>query len=248
MICSLMLDLDDAPDFIGGTATALGRPIAVYPYIALRAAGLVRRHYLVTNAQPIKAVGLQNGAVIMDPPADHSFEAFLQSGFAFIADDLASEKAKPELIVVFRANAPMVGEAALIEGLEALRARPELDGAVTVSPRPRFNPHSARRLRADGLLEPYVAGPAEMSAEPFYPDYGAMILRPRCIEEKAGAPPLPWLGKNVLPLKQNAGGPVDYHWQLGGAEHWLKKQGYSDLSASFELQPQPKLQPKPDRR
>ena len=87
MICSLMLDLDDALDFPGNTAQALGRPLASYPFMAARATGAVSRYYVVTSYPPIKGVALQNGAHIIDPPlaaAGPNAEAQLQLGFQFI--------------------------------------------------------------------------------------------------------------------------------------------------------------------
>ena len=41
MICALMLDPDDSPDFPGNTGQALGRPLAAYPFIAAPATGAV---------------------------------------------------------------------------------------------------------------------------------------------------------------------------------------------------------------
>jgi hypothetical protein len=255
MICALMLDLDDSPDFPGSGGQALGRPLAAYPFMASRATGDIRRYYVVTGTPPVKAVALQNNAVIIDPaPAANgspgaAAETQLRHGFKFAAEDLKNDKETLDLLVVFFANAPCLTGEALQGGLDAMQARPELDGAVTVSPMPRWNPFFARRESENGLLEPYVAAAPAARGEPLYPDYGAQLLRPRCLDGTcSGTPPFPWLGKNVLPVKQWGAGPVDYKWQVPAAEYWLKHHGYSDISANYELQPQPKLQPKSDRR
>jgi hypothetical protein len=253
VIVSLMLDLDDAVDFPGNTGTALGRPLAAYPFLAARNTGEVRRYYVVTGSPAVKAVALQNDAVIIDPPPVHDApdaEAQLRKGLSFILDDLKTDKETVELLAVFFSNAPAVTGGLLEEGIDALRADATLDSAVSVSPFNRWNPFFAKGENASThLLEPFVPGKADKRGDVWYPDWGVQVLRPKTVEAAAaGTPPFPWLGKKVLPLKQWGGGPIDYQWQIPSAEYWLKKHGYSDLSASMELQPQPKLQPKTDRR
>lgn len=249
MICALMLDLDDSPDFPGSDGQALGRPLAAYPFMAARSTGDIRRYYVVTGTPAVKAVALQNNAAIIDPaPAPNgslgaAAETQLRHGFKFAAEELKADKETLDLLVVFFSNAPCLTGASLQAGLDAMQARPELDSAVTVSPMPRWNPFFARRESEKGLLEPYVDAPPAARGEPLYPDYGAHLLRPRCLDGKgSGAPPCPWLGERALPLKQSGIGPVDYKWQVPAAEYWLKHHGYSDISANYELQPQPKLQ------
>ena len=249
MICSLMLDLDDAPDFPGGTAQALGRPLAAYPFMAARATGAVHRQYVVTSTPAVKGVALQNDAVIVDPPKAAGAEAALRHGFQYVLEDLKTDKETLNLLIVFFANAPAVTGGLLQDGLDALESRAELDSAVTVSPFKRWKPDCAQNLSEDGLLESYGAKAPAGDAEVWYPDYAAQLLRPNCLEGKcSGSQPFPWLGKKVLALKQWGVGPIDYHWQVPAVEYWLKKHGLSDLSGSLERQPQPQPQPKKDRR
>lgn len=247
MNCVLLLDLDDSLDFPGNTAQALGRPLAAYPFMAARATAEFQRYYVVTASPAIKTVALQNSATILDPEEGGDAEAQLRKGHRAIAEELKSDGEKLELLGVFFSNAPAVTGALLIEGLEALRARPELDSAVTVSPYNRWNPFFARREGPGGLLEPAVKPAADARGDVWFPDWGAQILRARCLEGASkGQAPFPWLGSKVLPLKQWGGGPIDYAWQVPSVEYWLKKHGYSDLTAAME--PQPKLQPLPKKK
>jgi hypothetical protein len=252
MICSLLLDCDDGVDFPGNIGMALGRPFSAYPLIAARSSGLVARHFVVTASPPVKSVAAQNDASIIDPPAgDHEHcpgRSLLAHGFAKIKEELKSEKEPLELLLVFFAHAPAVTGDLIAEGVEALRAKPELDGAVSVSPRNRLNPFFARRETADGLLEPFVPYAADKQGEVWYPNWGLQVLRPARVEAPAGEGPFPWLGRKVLPLKQWGGGPVDFKWQVPSIEYWLKKHGYSDLTPSMELQPKPQLKPQTERR
>lgn len=254
MICSLLLDCDDAADFPGNMGVALGRPFAAYPLLAARACGAVTRHYAVTDSPPVKAAALQYDASIIDPPkavasVSSRPEQLLRHGAAQIAAELKSDGESLELLVILSAHAPAVTRDLIEEGLEALQTRPELDSAVSVSPYNRWNPFHARRETPKGLLVPYVPpGDAAARGDAWFPDWGVCIIRPKSLEEAKGDSPAPWMGDNVLPLKQWGGGPIDYHWQVPSLEFWLKKHGFSDLSSSMEMQPKPQLAPKTDRR
>lgn len=252
MICSLLLDPDDSVDFPGNEGMALGRPLSAYPLIAARASGLIARHFVVTSSPPVKSVAAQNQATIVDPPSgahDHCpAAALLRHGCARIKDELSGEKEPLELLAVFFSHAPAVDGELIAQGVEALRAKPDVDSAVTVSPQNRWNPFSARRETADGMLEPYVPYAADQRGDVWYPNWGLQLLRPKNLEAQDAAQAFPWLGRKVLPLKQWGGGIVDFKWQVPAVEYWLKKHGYSDLTPSLELQPKPKPQAQAERR
>jgi len=253
MIYSLLLDLDDSVDFPGNDGKALGRPLATYPIMAAKASRSSRT-YAVTSSPPVKSAAAQYGALVIDPPSDTAepsshAEHLLRHGWRHLKDE-AKDEGAIELVVVLFSNAPAVTAALIDEGLEALHNRPELDSAVSVSPRNRWNPFNARRIAASGLLEPYLEPAKNAGGEVWFPDWGVQILRPSCLEAQRGAgqPPFPWLGAKTLPLKQWGGGPVDYSWQIPAVEYWLKKHGYPDSGPGLEPQPKPQLAPKPDRR
>jgi hypothetical protein len=244
MNAALMLDLDDALDFPGNTAQALGRPLAAYPLIAARATAAFPRLYFVTASPALKTVALQNSAVILDPVEGGDAEIQLRLGYQSILEDLKQDGQSLDLLAVFFSNAPALTGDLLQQGLDALHRDPALDSAVTVSPYNRWNPFFARKEGTDGLLEPFMKAGPDPRGDVWYPDWGAQILRARCLEGKAaGQPPFPWLGKKIFPMKQWGGGPIDYKWQIPSLEYWLQKHGFSDLNAHME--PQPKLQPAP---
>ncbi len=254
MIYALLLDCEDSPDFPDNTATALGRPLATYPLMAVRATGKIARTYALTSSPPVKSAAAQYGAVVFDPPSENAepashLEHLLRHGWRTIRADLAGEAA-PEMLVVLFANAPAVTGAVIEAGIEALHSRPELDSAASFTLRNRWNPQNARRLADDGTAVPYQAAtPQGPRADAWFPDWGVHILRPRCFESSGpGQPPFPWLGSKVFALKQWGGGPVDYQWQIPSVEYWLRKNGVADNSSGLEPQPKPQLAPKPDRR
>jgi len=251
MIAALMLDLDDAPDFPGNSAVALGRPLAAYPWIAARGAIQIARRFVVTSSPPVKSAAVQYDAVIIDPPPQlpagglPALRALLVHGARAIETEVKSEGDPLEMLVVLLSNAATVTKDLIDKGIEALQTRPELDSAATVSAQNRFHPAFAQKENAGGILEPAAAPITDGTGDVFYPDFGAQILRPKHVNSEAADRPFPWLGKRVLPLKQWGGGPIDYSWQIPSLEYWLRKHGVSDAGGSMELQPKPQPQTKP---
>ena len=253
MICALLVDPNDSVDFPGNEAEVLGRPLAAYPLLAAKGAEYARRLYAQTTSQPVRRIAAQLGAIILDPPAVGEDDArptdtaLVLSGYRQIVDDLKAEKGELELLVLLFANTGAVNTTLIDQGVRELLDTPALDSAATVSPYNRWNPRRAFRESADGRLTPYAECLPE-TGTPWFPDWGAAILRPRILESlKPADADLSWLGEKILPLKQVGGGPVDYGWQVPKMEYWLKKQGVRD---SPRPEPIPKLAPapKPDRR
>lgn len=245
MICALLIDLDDSVDFPDNSGVALDRPLAYYPVQAAAHCPRVKRLYVFTDSQPVKAAALQHGGIVLDPPQPRAHgDAFwhLTKAYEAVKADLAREGETVELLVVLFANAPVVSREVIEKGLDELLAKPELDSALTVSPNNRWHPFYARKEAGDGLLAPYIPSSSDARGDVWFPDWGATILRPRDLENPTGAPPLPWLGKNVLALKQWGGGPIDYQWQIPSLEYWLRKHGASEAP---EPQPKPQPQTKP---
>ncbi|MDE2491987.1 MAG: hypothetical protein KGM24_14160 [Elusimicrobia bacterium] len=252
MICALLVDPDDAPDFPGGTAEVLGRPLAAYPLLAAKGARYVRRLFVSSASQTVARVAAQLGAVNLTPPQAAgeerlSDEALIRHGYRQVADDLKTENIPLELLVILFANTGAVSSALIDEGVQAMLDDAALDSAATVSRYDRWNPRRAMREGPDGLLAPYAAC-VEDAGAPWFPDWGAVVARPRVLDALTpDSPPLAYLGKRVRPLEQLGGGPIDRQWQVPKLEYWLKKQGVRGTEAP---QPIPKLQPAPktDRR
>ena len=251
MICALLVDPNDSIDFPDNDAEVMGRPLAAYPLLAAKASRHCGRRYVQTISQPVRRIAAQLGAVILSPAQDAgttsplSDTALVHSGYLQIVDDLKAEKTELELLVALFANTSAVNTKLIDQGIDALIDNATYDSAATVSPYDRWNPRRAWREGSNGLLKPYAACLPD-AGTPWFPDWGAAVLRPRVLDALTPqSPELSWLGDNILPLKQAGGGPVDYAWQVPKMEYWLKKQGVQD---SPRPEPMPKLQPKTDRR
>lgn len=252
MICALLLDADDSPDFPGNGAEVLGRPLCAYPIIAARHAREIGRTFVFTDSPTVRRVALQYGARLLtaprrEPDAPTPTEAsMLAAAYPQIVEDLKSENAELELLVVLHANTGAVHARHIDEGVSALLEDETLDSAATMSRYDRWAPRRAFRDGAGGLVENAAHGDGE--GVPWFPDWGAQVLRPRLVEKvTAASADLSWLGARIKALKQAGGGPVDYAWQVPKMEYWLKKQGFTETPRP---EPKPKLQPSPkaDRR
>lgn len=238
-----MLGRDGSRGFPGkNTTQVLGRPMMAYPLLAAKASKYVERAYVSTDSPGIKAVAAEYGARIIDRPDELCTpQALGEDAFAhgsrYIQAELKREGQDLELVVLLFCNAPTITGALIDEGIEALRRRPEVDSAVSVSRYNMWSPLRARREDKSGLLQPFV--PFETFGDPrtlncdrdsqgdvWFADMGVSVIRPRNLEHMAeGLLPQRWMGRNIYPLKQWGGCDVDYEWQMPGVEFWLKKQG-----------------------
>lgn len=243
MIAALLLGREGSVGFPGKNVyPVLGRPLMEYPLLAALHSSKVDAVYVSTDSERIKQIGRQHGAGIIDRPdylctKEALGEDAYVHGYQYIRDTLQQEI---EMMVLLFCNAPAILPATIDAGIEALRADPTLDSAVTVSAYNMWSPLRARRETADGTLQPFV--PFETFGDPktlncdrdsqgqvWFADMGVSIVRPRCLDHlHDGLLPQKWMGQRIYPLKQWGGLDVDYEWQIPQAEFWLEKHGFAD--------------------
>lgn len=222
----------------------LGRPLMAYPLLAAQASRHVdpSRIHVSTDDEGIMAEARRRGAkVIVRPPELCTPTALGEDAFAHgyrvIRDELAREGQRVELMALLFANAATVTGALIDQGIEALRADPTLDSAVTVSRYNMWSPLRARKKDPGGCLVPFV--PFETFGDPrtlncdrdsqgdvWFADMGVSIVRPRCLERlHEGLLPQKWMGQRIHPIESWGGCDIDYAWQVPGVEHWLREHG-----------------------
>ena len=98
-----------------------------------------------------------------------------------------------------------------------------------------WSPLRARKLVADGSLQPFVpfetfGNPATLNCDRdsqgdvLFADMSCSVVRPHCLDHlEEGLLPQKWMGQKIAPIHQEAGCDVDYEWQVPGVEWWLKK-------------------------
>jgi hypothetical protein len=209
--------------------------------IASAESDFVDRLYVSTDSESIRKVALTYGAKLIDrPPELASKEALgedaYKHGFDAISKDLEKEQQELELLVLLMCNAPTINGQLIDKGIGMLRKNQEADSAVTVSVYNMWSPSRARKKNKAGFLEPFVPFEAfdekeitcdrDSQGEVFFADMGVSIVRPRCFTDmESNLPPQKWMGTKILPISNWGGLDMDYAWQIGMVEFWLREHG-----------------------
>ena len=143
-------------------------------------------------------------------------------------------KVKPELLVLLFCNAPTISSGLIKEGIKALRENTNADSAVTVSRYNMFSPLRARQVNKEGYLQPFmpldnypfidnINCDRDSQGDVWFADVAMSVIRPNNLDRlDEGELPQKWMGKKILPIYNEAGIDIDYEWQLGQLEWWIK--------------------------
>lgn len=246
MIAALMIGRAGSTGFPGkNVAPVLGRPLAAYALLASQRSRHVARVYVSTDCPRIAAIARQFDAALIERPSELATKEALGEhvflhGYREISRRLAASDESLELLVLLFANAATVTGELIDEGIEALRSDPSLDSAVTVSAYNMWSPLRARRIGADGCLQPFV--PIETFGDPrtlncdrdsqgnvYFADMGMSVVRPRCLDNlDDGLLPQKWMGRRIHPVLSWGGCDIDYEWQVPMVEWWLRQHGFQE--------------------
>ena len=141
-------------------------------------------------------------------------------------------------MVLLFANGITVNAKLIDRGIKILKRNKKYDSAVSTSIYNMWSPLRARKLDKNGFLKPFVpfatfGNPRTLNCDRdsqgnvYFADMAVSIVRPKCLETlKRGLLPQKWMGQKIAPIFSEGGFDIDYSWQVPGAEHWLKKNGY----------------------
>lgn len=249
MVIALLIGREGSKGFPGkNVVPVLGRPMMSYPLLAARHSQAVDVVYVSTDSPAIRKIAEEYGAIGIDRPPHLCTEtalgedAFLH-GYRHVKSLLKKEI---ELVVLLFCNGATILAETIDRGIDVLRGDDSLDSAVTVSRYNMWSPLRARKVGAEGLLQPFV--PFEVFGAPgslncdrdsqgdvWFADMSASVVRPRCLERMGeGMLPQRWMGQRIYPLKQWGGLDVDYDWQVPQVEFWLKRQGFTERSTPYD--------------
>lgn len=242
MIIAILIGRLGSAGFPGkNTTPLLGHPLAWWPLDAVRRTPEIDAIYVSTDDPEIAEIGNEMGAHLITRPASLATkEALGEDVYVHahqeITKSLGEQSAEVELYVLLMANSVTVSANQLSEGIKILRDRPDLDSAVTVSCYNMWSPLRARKINANGLLEPFVpfhvfGDPAALNCDRdsqgdvWFADMGASVVRPENLSNvESGLLPQKWMGQRIYPIKNNGGLDVDFHYQLPQAQYWLEHE------------------------
>lgn len=227
------------------TRLFLGRPLMSYPILAAKNTGFIDRVFLSTDSLEMAEIGKKYGAEYIERPSELatnqslSEHAFLH-GYQEIVKRVGADI---ETVTLMFCNGATIKPGILDEGIDVLRRDKSFDSAVTVSKYNMWSPLRARKIDDQGCLVPFIEpsffGAAncdrDSQGDTYFADCSAFVVRPHCFDyAKYGQAPFPWIGKKVYPLKQWGGLDIDYEWQVGQVEFWLKEHGFSETRTPYD--------------
>lgn len=224
----------------------LKRPLMSYPLLAALNSKFIDEVYVSTDSKKIEEVAIKFGAnVIKRPPElatrDAIVEDTLVHGYRYVKDKI---KKKIEFVVILMCNAVMVLPETIDKGIKILRARQDIDSAVTVSDYNMWSPIRARKIGKDGCLHPFIPfdqfkfkvdSNRQKQDVVYFHDCGVSVVKPKCLENiNEGLLPQKWMGKKIYPLTQSGGLDVDYAYEMPIAENWLKAKGFTEKNLPYK--------------
>ena len=223
------------------TLSILGRKALMYPLLAAKYARAVDRIYVSTDDPTIAKLSGDFGAELIERPPELCtkealFEDALVHGYQEIKQRLGI---RPQYLVTLMCNACTITAQFIDQAIEILDTDETADSAVTVSCYNMWSPLRARKLNAEGYLDPMV--PFEVFGDPrtlncdrgsqgdvYFADMSLSVSRSRCFEKiNEGLLPQKWMGRKIRPVLNWAGCDIDYEWQVPVVEFWLKMHGFS---------------------
>jgi CMP-N-acetylneuraminic acid synthetase len=237
MICSLILGRLGSKGLPGkNTMEIMGHPLAWYPMQAAVKTSSIDCHFISTDDPELKKIGHDIGFNVIDRPKHLATSGALgddayKHGYDSIVKILGEV---PEMIVLLFCNAPTVNSSMINHGIDLLRSNPNADSAVTVSKYNMYSPSRARRLNDSGYLDPFISFDSFMhqsdincdrdsQGDVWFADVSLSVVRPENFSNmEKGLPPQKWMGRKILPIYNNAGLDIDYEWQIGQIEWWIK--------------------------
>ena len=249
MICALLIGREGSSGFPGkNLLNVLGRPLCSYPMIAAKESKYIDRIYVSSDSEKIKEIALQYDCNVIDRPdylctKEALGEDAFEHGYQVISEELAKDNQQLDYLVLLMCNAPTISAELIDKGVEMLNEDSDADSAVTVSVYNMWSPLRARKLNDSGYLDPMVPFSVfgdennincdrDSQGDVYYADMGCSIVRPRCIENmEEGLLPQKWMGQKILPIRNWGGLDMDYSWQIGMVEFWLREHGvkYSQM-------------------
>jgi len=246
VVCALMIGRKGSVGFPGkNTYPLMGRVLAEYPLLAARNSKYIQRIFLSTDCPDLMKLAGKHGVELINRPAElASKEALGEDVFAHayheIKQVIAKDGLQVELMVLLMANAATITAELIDQGIEILRENTKFDSAVTTSVYNMWSPLRARKLDADGCLQPFVpfetfGNPATLNCDRdsqgdvHFADMSVSVVRPQCLEKlHEGLLPQKWMGQRIAAIPSWGGCDVDYEWQLPMVEFWLRKHGIEE--------------------
>ncbi len=237
MISALLIGRKGSVGFPGkNTFPVLGKPLAYYPMRAALDSKEVDQVFISTDSEELMMIAKRLGIELIRRPAYLATkEARGEDTFVHGYREIVKREGVQELVVLLFCNSATVNSQLIDKAIGILKKKPNVDSVVSVSKYNMWSPIRARKMGKDGLLHPFASfetfgDPKKLNCDRdsqgdvYFADMSVSVVRPHCLEKiEKGMLPQKWMGRKIYPLIQEAGCDVDYEFQIGQTEYWLKK-------------------------
>ena len=239
MIIGLQIGRKNSKGLVGkNTISIEGLPMAEWSLKAALASKYINKLFISTDDENLKKIALKLGILNIDRPLYLNTDSALGEDVFIYCHDYLQKifHKKVEILVLLMANAPTISSSMIDQGIEDLKNDEKLDSVVSVSKYNMWSPIRARKISNNGLLEPFVSldyfrennidlnCDRDSQGDVWFADMGVSIIRARNLKNiEYGIPPQRWMGRNISPIKNDGGLDVDYEFQIGQVEYWLRK-------------------------
>lgn len=223
----------------------MGRPAAEYAFIAATSS-LIDKLYVSSDSEEILGIGEKYGANLINRPAELATKDALTEDALLHAWDII-KKDNPgkniDTISLLFCNNPAIDVEKLNEAITFLKSNNEFDSAFSVVKYDMFSPTRARKLGADGQIEPFVSldvfesvsSIRDSQGSVYFCDLSIQCMKPVCFEEMDnGQLPFKWQGKSSKAIPVDFGFDIDADWQVPVIEYWLKKRAFTETSIPWK--------------
>ncbi len=204
-----------------------GVPLLLWSAAAARRSRYVRRFYASSDCERILATAALAGYAPIARPPELATATAQSSDAVRHAFEIIERDGPIDVLVVQHANVGTISEQQIDACIELLLAHDKATAVVPAHQYPDYHPMRARRLRADGILEPFV-DEAGMSANrqdlppAYFFDHSFWVLRGRqAIFDPHGQRPWPCMGSHILPYETQGCRDVHDHADLEMTAQWL---------------------------
>lgn len=234
MITALLIGREGSRGVPGkNTMNILGKPLMQYPLDAALSSKYIEKVFVSTDSLAIKDIARNNCVEIIDRPSElASDNALVEDVIVHGFNEMEKRVGHIEIFVLLFCNTATIMNGIIDQGIEKLLDDGSIDSAVTVSKYNEYSPVRAKRIDAQGFIQPYIdieiegASCDRDTATPcYFCDCSAWILRRRCIDIQNGILPFRWMGKKSIPLYQDGGLDIDHFYGIAHTIAWLEKYG-----------------------
>lgn len=209
----------------------LGRPLAFYPMKAALEATLVDAVFVSTNDPEIKAIARELGVQVIDRPEELSQDdSELTDGIIHALGEMDMDV---KILVTMHCNCAVHTPGLVDDCIQKLLAAPEADSCVSGSSDKSVHPFRTKKMAPDGFLHTWMDMSEKTSTNRqaldgcFVLDGACRAMRmDRCFPPK-GQRPFTYLGNQILPLENLAGGDVHALEDIVLAEYHLRQLGWT---------------------